>query len=209
VSVEAGFQQQLADPENAVHRGADFMADVGDEFGFCPRHLQCGLSGGLLRGFGGAAFGDVAHDRLDHLAAFQFHGMQGDLGGETGTVLASCQPFHFGVSLPASLLDVLHRMVIGRYAVGLERHAEVRDRGVQEGLDRVHAEHRYRRRIAVGKAVFVENHHGVRVGFEQGLVFLSFDFDLPGLFQHAPADQYRHQHRQQGGDDAEHQHQVA
>ena len=122
------FQQQPAHPQNAVHRGADFMADVGDELGFGLRHLQGGLASGFLGRLGGAAHGHVAHDRLDHRLAFQLHRVQGDFRRENRAVLAPPLPVHHGMSLAARLGDVLHGVVLGGHAVGLDGGAELRNR---------------------------------------------------------------------------------
>ena len=142
LSVERGFQQQSAHPQNAVHGGADFMADVGDEPRFGMRHLQGGFARRFLGGLGGAAFGHVAHDRLDHRPAFQLHCVHGDLGREHRAVLAPPLPVHHRMALAACLADRLHGVIVGAHAMGLERGAKLGNGAAEEGGNRVHAEQR-------------------------------------------------------------------
>ena len=53
---EFGIEEQAGHAEDAVHGGADFVADVGDEFGFEPRGLEradfadVGAEAGFARG---------------------------------------------------------------------------------------------------------------------------------------------------------------
>ena len=62
-AVEFGVQHQLGHADDAVHRRADFVAHVGQEFALGPVGLL-GRFLGLMQGFlGMLAFGDVAQCR--------------------------------------------------------------------------------------------------------------------------------------------------
>jgi hypothetical protein len=116
--VERGIEQQLGQAQHAVHRGADFVAHVGQEFRF-------GLAGVLGRRFGRAQFLLAAPQRLLGERVFA--------GVEEHRVDAHHLALVIDVGhMPAR---VPHRVALAVGSLPLQRHRLARQRGVEVWLD--------------------------------------------------------------------------
>ena len=110
------------------------------------------------------ALGDVADDRLEHRFAIQFHGAEQHLGGEG---LAGVSPLMHPLEAVAALFQRRGDPLVGQRqgirAVRLHRRRHIGGMFRAELLPGRAAEHRQGRRVAVEKALRVQQHHRVRV----------------------------------------------
>ena len=116
---QCGFEDQICHADHAVHRCADFMADVGDKFGLDARGFKGSIMGGFEPELYLLAFCDVTHDGLHHALTVQGHGIQGNFCGEARAISPHAYPFKKTETLIARARHAIAGKLTGAAPIGL------------------------------------------------------------------------------------------
>jgi len=109
IGIEAGVAEDFRKADDGVERGANFVADIGEEIAFGAIGAFGVGNGLLLKELAEFSLGDVAHDAGEEFLATDAGAVEGDFDGDAGSVGAQGGGFdRLPAFLPADADELAH-----------------------------------------------------------------------------------------------------